>query len=141
MYKKQTLELMTKVQKFMSHFLFNIQSQILGNVDVEFNKWQSMREEITELHKRTNYVEIFLKRNEYQVEIDDMKRYLNKHVYFFEEDCFFSQIKSQVYERVRDEMMKVLSVFDFVQNESVIQQFDELLETERVEELQRLMQE
>jgi hypothetical protein len=49
-----------------------------------------MREEITELHKRTNYVEIFLKRNEYQVEIDDMKRYLNKHVYFFEEDCFFS---------------------------------------------------
>ena len=74
----------------MSHFLFNIQSQILGNVDVEFNKWQSMREEITELHKRTNYVEIFLKRNEYQVEIDDMKRYLNKHVYFFEEDCFFS---------------------------------------------------
>jgi hypothetical protein len=38
-------------------------------------------------------------------------------------------------------MMKVLSVFDFVQNESVIQQFDELLETERVEELQRLMQE
>lgn len=98
-----------------------------------------MRDEISELHKRTNFVEIFLKRNEYHNEMEEMKRYLNKHVYFFEEDCFFAQIKSQVYERVRDEMAKVLHVFDFVSNEGVINQFDELLETERVEELQRLM--
>ena len=86
----------------------------MGNIDVEFNRWKEMKEEISTLFIKSNFVEIFLKRKDYHKQLDEMKYYLNKQVYFFEEDCFFSQVKSHVYERVRDDMSKLLNIFDFV---------------------------
>jgi len=111
----------------------------MNDVDEEYNRWSSLKQELRDLQKKNNYMDLFLRRKEFAAEKDRMKKHTMK-IKMGDEDCLLGEVKERVYERVFKELRKLDSVVKYATDDSV-QAFDELLEIERVEELREFQAE
>lgn len=64
LYKRECRNFMTKLHKFISHFLMKTQESILSTMDQEYAKWSENMNEFTQLRDSENFNELFLRRKD-----------------------------------------------------------------------------
>ena len=125
---------MTKLHKFVSHFLMQTQEKILSSEDEDFTKWGEQMTELTQLRDSENFNELFLRRKDIQNSKKKMRDYLtdlSMHV----ENNIFDDIKEVVCNRVIHSMNDLFRILNFSIDENNLNQFDDFLSTAKVEEI------
>jgi hypothetical protein len=134
LFKRECRNFMTKLHKFVSHFLMQTQEKILSSEDEDFTKWGEQMTELTQLRDSENFNELFLRRKDIQNSKKKMRDYLtdlSMHV----ENNIFDDIKEVVCNRVIHSMNDLFRILNFSIDENNLNQFDDFLSTAKVDEI------
>lgn len=144
LFRRECRNYITKLHKFISHYMMQAQVDINDSVDNDFFRWTQQKEELKSLKDTENFNELFIRRKEMQITKKQMKNYLRDltdHQYqpSIGESALYDTVKQSVCKRVQVMLQDLGKIISFAFNDSNLSKFDDLLEVSKIEEIQLQM--